>query len=193
MVVFGVNGRISDGGLLYKTEKWDFTFAPPAISRYQYTAAICIHRKRSLCSTPRFFKTLQLKGLTHDRTIFNYRLSRARCRIENTFGILAARFRVFHTTIGINLAAINHEVMACCVLHNFLRQKCTGTYTSMDSVDRENTTDGTMELGLRADHLANLQRRHVRNYSTEANEVRQAFMRYFNGNGAVPWQERMIN
>ncbi|KAJ8931807.1 hypothetical protein NQ314_015263 [Rhamnusium bicolor] len=53
------------------------------------------------------------------KKIFDYRLSRARCKIENTFGILTAKFRIFLTTIGIILKSIDKGVMACCVLHNF--------------------------------------------------------------------------
>lgn len=39
------------------------------------------------------------KGLTPEKRVFNYRLSRTRCISENGFGILANRWRVFRRPI----------------------------------------------------------------------------------------------
>lgn len=74
-------------------------------------------------------------GLTKERRIFNYRLSRARRIVKNAFGILANRFRVFMTPGPEKMEKI---ILACCSLHNFLRssQACS-IYTPPGCFDNE--------------------------------------------------------
>lgn len=55
------------------------------------------------------------------KRIFNYRLSRARRIIENTFGILVSRWRVFRKPISMNPKTVDKIVMATICLHNFLK------------------------------------------------------------------------
>jgi hypothetical protein len=54
-----------------------------------------------------------------------YRPSRARRIIKNAFGIMASRFRVFHTDIALAVPNIDTLVLACCVLHNCFRLEST--------------------------------------------------------------------
>ena len=69
------------------------------------------------------------RGIPDDKLILNYRLSRA-CRIvENAFGILAQRFRVFARRLNLILDNVDKIVKACCVSQFFARES-GHTYTS---------------------------------------------------------------
>ena len=61
------------------------------------------------------------KFLPECKQVFNYRLSRA-CRvIENTFGIMATKFRIFRRSIVATPAKVTKITKAACCLHNYLR------------------------------------------------------------------------
>lgn len=65
---------------------------------------------------------------------FNKRLSRARRTIENTFGILTARWRILRQTLELNDRSAETIVQATVVLHNFLKMN-DGSYCPPNYVD----------------------------------------------------------
>ena len=68
--------------------------------------------------TTSLMKPYPHRNLGKEKRIFNYRLSRARKVVENAFGILAHRWRVFLTTIKLSPDKVTDIILATCCLHN---------------------------------------------------------------------------
>ena len=68
-------------------------------------------------------------NLPEDKKIYNYRYSKAQRTIENTFAILAVRWRIFLTPILASVENVDKNSCACMVLHNYLRQTNNAIYT----------------------------------------------------------------
>lgn len=67
---------------------------------------------------------------------FNRRLSHARVTIENTFGILAARWRVLRNDIHALPNNVDDIIKACVVLHNYLMLLRCSMYCPANYADR---------------------------------------------------------
>ena len=131
------------------------------------------------------------KILPADQRIFNYRLSRARRIVENAFGMMSQRFRIFFRRINLNPENAQIIVQATTVLHNFLtvpdndvmqremaqlsNEMVRGT-TQAVSTCREPALENLQGIGCRASGSA----KHVRDY----------FKTYFSNAGSVPWQNQ---
>ena len=68
------------------------------------------------------------KSISDEDAVFNYRLSRTRLVIENSFGILATRWRIFLQPMQSNVETVNAIIRATICLHNFLRQTNIAVY-----------------------------------------------------------------
>lgn len=202
MCDFGTNGRISDGGVLKNTifyEKLEKNLLnipqPDRIRNSDINVPYVFVVDDAFPLTENMMKPFRQAQLTSvNRKIFNYRLSRARRIIENAFGILVARFRIFHTAINLKPEHIDSVVMACCVLHNFLLKMVPSSYAPPECFDRENTSEGTILTGYEAqnDHTYGLNRSNLGNPPRSAKELREDFMKYFANEGQVPWQQDCI-
>lgn len=102
MVDVGTNGRVSDGGVLQNTtfgkqlKNNALNIPPPALlpesnrkMPYFFVGDDAFPMSQNL------LKPYSQTGLTKEKRIYNYRISRARRMVESVFGILATRFGVF--------------------------------------------------------------------------------------------------
>ena len=87
--------------------------------------------------TEKLMKPYPTTKLTKEQRIFNYRLSRARRVVENAFGILATRFRIFRREIEMEPKGASVVVLAAVALHNFLSTEAPFAYLPKESCDWE--------------------------------------------------------
>jgi len=134
--------------------------------------------------------------LTEKMSIFNYRLSRARRIIENTFGILVSRWRIFQRLICLSPKHVDNIIMAAINLHNFLmtekdNMSSENSYCPENYVDSEDSTgnviQGAWRFGL--DNVNNLRRTNIHRTVREAYIQRDILSEYLSSpQGEVPWQ-----
>lgn len=200
----GVNGRVSDGGVLFET---DFgqklengQLNLPSPTSYSNHRDVCLPfvfvGDEAFPLKENLMKPYPNKGITHNEKIYNYRICRGRRIVENAFGILANRFQVLQTTIKTRLETTEIIVLACCALHNYLRRK-SSTYLTSSSVDWENTDTGLLTEGEWRQSVRQLVGMKPRNRSGKetslAETIRGYYRDFYNDEGKVEFQERMIN
>lgn len=136
--------------------------------------------------------------LTETRKIFNYRLSRARRVVENTFGILVSKFRIFEKPIPLSIETTEQVVKTTCALHNWLRKTSTpiNPYIQKDMLDVEVWEEGRVQRGTATQHphtgLQEIRNSATNYYAREAGEVRNYYAERFVTTDVVSWQWKMI-
>jgi len=136
--------------------------------------------------------------LTDKKRIFNYRLSRARRVIENTFGISASRFRILRRSMVGNVEHVTETTKAVVALHNFLMDD-RKMYCPRGFAD--NFANGILREGSWRNKDINSEgafndigRVSTNNFTSDAKEVRDNFCEYFMTNaGSVPWQQNVVS
>lgn len=184
IVDIGVNGRISDGGVfsrsaLYEAVSNNLLNLPPdkslpgRISPLPYV----IVAGEAFPLKPYIMKPFAFRGLTHEQQIYNYRLSRARRTVENAFGVLANRFRIFLTPINLSVDKVQLITKVACILHNLL-------------LDERMENNNVLQMN--RENFFNIPRQGGNNAPRTAHFIREEFQEYFNTNGAVPWQTDVL-
>ncbi|XP_026821628.1 protein ALP1-like [Rhopalosiphum maidis] len=191
----GSNGRASDGGIFSKSslknavENNLLNMPPNTI----FVADDAFPLKDYLLKPYSHHGPLTIK-----ERVFNYRLSRARRIVENAFGILVSRFRIFEKPIALSPEKADNIVKTTCVLHNWLRMN-SSSYLNRGCVDEEDhengvIIDGTWRKEIRGLGLPDLtSASESNNYTKNASNIRNNLADWFMGDGAVPWQMNMLN
>ena len=197
----GINGRVSDGGVWkYCSLKKALDSSsnplnvpePKPLPNSNKVLPMVLLADDAFPLSTNIMKPFPNRGQSKEQKIFSYRLSRGRRLIENAFGILSSKFRVFHTTIGLSPEKVEKIVLACCALHNFLR-KHSSQYLSLGLVDVEDETSGTITLGSwRNEEQLTPINHNLGRVPDAAMEIRHQFMDYFSNEGSVSWQDNMI-
>lgn len=139
-------------------------------------------------------KPYSRRNLTPAESIYNYRLSRARRVVENAFGILASKFRLFEKPISLKLETLDKVVLACCAIHNWLK-KTNPRYVTGDLIDYEDENHRVFPGSWRQNNsgLQNLPATNHKHSNMEAQQIRNKYRDYFNNEGAVPWQNHITD
>ena len=141
---------------------------------------------------PWLMKPFSHQSQVHRERIFSYRLSRARRVIENAFGLMQARLRVFGTTMHQQPEVVKTITMCGCVLHNLILDRYPFSVADVDHEDAQhNLVPGAWREGQQP--LEGLVIRPGHNYTRHAKAVREYLAEYYSSEaGAVAWQERMV-
>nr|XP_054591353.1 uncharacterized protein LOC129155158 [Nothobranchius furzeri] len=135
-------------------------------------------------------------NLTAEQHIYNYRHSRARRVIENAFGILAARWRVFGKAMECSVDTAELITKGCVALHNFLcgtdqLQAETARYISR--VDEGDVLGEWRQVVETDTNLLDTGRLTSERATRHGTEVRNSLMNYFQTEaGRVSFQDNIL-
>jgi hypothetical protein len=189
----GTNGRANDAGI----------FKESSLNKALKDGTLKIPNEHVILGDSAFpLKTYLMKPYgfrngSKRKTVFNYRLSRARRIVENAFGILVWRFRVFMRPIELKVSTVDRVVLAACHLHNWLRVR-SPLYISPGNVDEEDANTGAVAIGQwrrEITELTSVQQRSAKNFTAAAQLIRDRFADYFWAEGAITsqWKATGIN
>lgn len=199
----GSEGRASDGGIWKKctlfADLQDPTNplhipGPAPLDGYDGNLAHFFVGDDAFKMSTGLMKPYPLTKLSKKQRIFNYRISRARRIVENAFGILSSKFRLFLKQIDLAPKNVDNAILAGVVLHNFCRQKCGSKYLQPQALDVEDPDHNIVPGNWRneAGVLESLHGTRGMNSSLAAKGMRDKLADYFlTTQGEVTWQYRL--
>lgn len=184
----GSYGREGDAGIYLKSNIGknikSNTFNMPAPQSLPGTSTVLLHvivGDEAFALHENLMKPYPRQQALHDpsKAVFNYRLSRARRTTENTFGLLCGYFRIFFLPIATAPETTDHLIICACILYNILRE------AKVLAPGQKHIDD---VLPLPTENLISMNEHNVRG-GTMSTHIRETFKNYFNGPGAVDWQD----
>lgn len=194
----GSQGRISDGGVFRKTEFYsklqnNKLNLPPddVLPGSQETAPYVFLADDAFPLQKHIMKPY---SGSHEKNspkrIYNYRVSRARRVVENTFGIMSSVFRILRKPILLKPQHATTVILSCVYLHNFLR-KYSISYASNTPINAdEGNNSGSTDNEPMSSFIP--LRSIGRRASNTAENFRHIFTHYVNNVDELSWQ-RFVN
>ena len=146
LVDIGHAGRQSDGGV-YSNSELGYAIDNNTID---IPLPEPIPTYNALISFPYIFvaddmiKPFAKTNLSPEKLVCNYRISRSRRTIENTFGIAAGQFRIFRRPIIAKVETVIEITKAVVILHNYLmKSRCStdaNSYCPVGFTDRDDAS-----------------------------------------------------
>lgn len=184
----GTNNRANDAGV--------FRLSPlkSALDNAELSKRILFVGDDAFPMSDTLMKPFSKRNLTQVEGIFNYRLSQGRRVVENAFGIMAARFKLYRKDIEVNLDTVDVIVQCTCTLHNWLRITLPSTYLARGSMDYEDKT-GIFHPGQWRSTETELQSltgpRGTNSRKKSATVTRAKLAVYFSGDGRLACKVKM--
>lgn len=173
-------------------ENESLNFPPPqALPGREKSVPFVLVGDDAFALRPNLMKPYAGQQLFPAKKVFNYRLSRCRRTIENTFGIMSAVWRVMRAPINLDASKTRKVVLATCALHNFMLSRNGKSYAPKEMSDADGRS-GSWRNEVPSSGFIDLERPPGRDRGQSANELRNEFEEYFMTTGAVPWQFQMI-
>jgi hypothetical protein len=111
--------------------------------------------------------------------------------VKNVFGILTSRFGIFQKQITLSPEKTNVIVLACCYMHNFLKNSSSG-YATSGVFHMQQTTSDTLQSDTwgeaKNDFVLPLKINNAAS-TNNAKQIRDTYCCYFNNEGKLEWQD----